>query len=38
MQQQAWLKVGGNVALSVALCLVGTWLGFLLGQSLRKTG
>jgi len=37
MQQQAWLKVGGNVALSVALCLVGTWLGFLLGQSLRKT-
>ena len=29
---------GGNVALSVALCLVGTWLGFLLGQSLRKTG
>ena len=21
-----------------ALCLLGTWLGFLLGQSLRKTG
>ena len=37
MQQQAWLKAGGNMLLSVALCLLGTWLGFLLGQSLRKT-
>ena len=38
MQQQAWLKAGGNMFLSVALCLFGTWLGFLIGQSLRKTG
>ena len=37
LEQQAWLKVGGNVILSVVLCLLGTWLGFLLGQSLRKT-
>ena len=37
LEQQAWLKAGGNVVLSVALCLLGTWLGFLLGQSLRKT-
>ena len=37
MHQQAWLKAGGNMLLSVALCLLGTWLGFLLGQSLRKT-
>jgi len=37
LEQQAWLKAGGNVVLLVALCLLGTWLGFLLGQSLRKT-
>ena len=37
LEQQAWMKAGGNVILSVALCLLGTWLGFLLGQSLRKT-
>jgi len=36
LEQQAWLKAGGNILLSVALCLLGTWLGFLLGQSLRK--
>ena len=37
MHQQAWLKAGENMLLSVTLCLLGTWLGFLLGQSLRKT-
>ena len=37
MHQQAWLKAGGNMLLSVALCLLGTSLSFLLGQSLRKT-
>jgi len=37
LEQQAWLKAGGNMFLSVVLCLLGTWLGFLLGQSLRKT-
>ena len=37
LEQQAWLKAGGNVMLSIVLCLLGTWLGFLLGQSLRKT-
>jgi CrcB protein len=37
MHQQAWLKAGGNMLLSVALCLLGTCLGFLLSQSLRKT-
>ena len=37
LEQQAWMKAGGNVILSVALCLLGTWLGFLLGQSLRRT-
>ena len=37
MQEQAWLKAGSNVALSVGGCLLGTWFGFLLGQSLKKT-
>jgi CrcB protein len=37
LEQQAWLKAGGNMFLSVVLCLLGAWLGFLLGQSLRKT-
>ena len=37
MQQQAWLKAGGNVVLSVAGCLLGTWLGFLLGQAVKKS-
>jgi CrcB protein len=34
-----WLYAGGNVVLSVILCLVAVWLGFLLGASLSpKTG
>lgn len=37
MQEQAWLKAGSNVALSVGGCLLGTWFGFLIGQSLKKT-
>jgi len=37
MQQQALLKAGGNVVLSVAGCLLGTWLGFLLGQAVKKS-
>ena len=36
MQQQAWFKAGGNVLLSVSGCLLGTWLGFLLGQAVKK--
>ena len=37
MQQQAWLKAGGNLVLSVAVCLLGTWLGVLLGQAVKKS-
>ncbi|HWN94494.1 MAG TPA: fluoride efflux transporter CrcB [Methylomirabilota bacterium] len=28
-----WLSAGGNVFLSVALCLLATWLGFVLASS-----
>ncbi|HEY5041914.1 MAG TPA: fluoride efflux transporter CrcB [Verrucomicrobiae bacterium] len=31
-----WLYAGGNVLLSVALCLVAVWLGFLLGAMLNS--
>ncbi len=34
-----WLYAGGNVVLSVILCLVAVWLGHLLGTTLHpKTG
>lgn len=29
-----WLYAGGNVVLSVVLCLVATWLGYLLGTAM----
>ena len=32
-----WTKAGANIAASVALCLLCTWAGWMLGQSLRKT-
>jgi len=31
-----WLYAGGNVLLSVVLCLVAVWLGFLLGSALNS--
>jgi CrcB protein len=31
-----WLYAGGNVLLSVALCLAGVWLGFLLANHLNQ--
>ena len=36
LQQHAWLKAGGNMLLSIVLCLFGTWLGFMIGQTLKK--
>ncbi len=36
LEQHAWLKAGGNMFLSMVLCLFGTWLGFMLGQTLKK--
>jgi len=31
LREREWLYAGGNVALSVGLCLVAVWLGWLLG-------
>ena len=32
LREGEWLYAGGNVLLSVALCLMATWFGFLLGS------
>jgi len=32
-----WLNAGGNVLLSVVLCLIGVWLGYLAGMALNST-
>ena len=37
MQKNDWSKAGLNIAASVAICLICTWAGWMLGQSLRKT-
>lgn len=31
-QRREWLFAGGNILLSVALCLIAVWLGWLLGS------
>lgn len=36
MREREWLYAGGNVLLSVALCLIAVWLGFLLGAALNS--
>ena len=35
-QHGEWLRAGGNVLLSVALCLVVVWLGWLLGAAINS--
>jgi len=37
LREREWLFASGNVVLSVALCLIATWLGFLLGSVLTLT-
>jgi len=32
VQERQWLYAGGNVALSVILCMIAVWLGYLLGS------
>lgn len=32
-----WLYATGNALLSVALCMIGVWLGYLLGAALNST-
>ena len=33
LRDREWLYAGGNVLLSVALCLIAAWLGWLLGMA-----
>lgn len=37
LRDREWLYAGGNILLSVALCLIATWLGYLLGLALAAT-
>ena len=36
LQDREWLYAGGNVILSVTLCMVAVWLGWLLGSMLNS--
>lgn len=36
LQEREWLYAGGNVLLSVTLCLIATWLGYLLGSAFNS--
>ena len=37
LREREWLYAGGNVLLSVVLCLVAVWLGYMLGAMLGST-
>jgi CrcB protein len=37
LQNRQWLYAGGNVMLSVFLCMIAVWLGSLLGSILNST-
>jgi CrcB protein len=37
LQDGEWLYAGGNVILSVVLCLIAVWLGYLLGAAVNST-
>jgi CrcB protein len=36
VQEGQWLYAGANIALSLALCLVAVWLGYLVGQLINQ--
>jgi fluoride exporter len=36
LRDREWLYAGGNVILSVVLCLVAVWLGYLLGAAVNS--
>ncbi|MCU0785139.1 MAG: fluoride efflux transporter CrcB [Verrucomicrobia bacterium] len=36
LRDREWFYAGGNVLLSVAVCLIATWLGYLLGAALTS--
>jgi CrcB protein len=37
LRDREWLYAGGNVLLSVLLCMIAVWLGFLLGSVFNST-
>jgi len=37
LRDREWLYAGGNILLSVILCMVAVWLGWLLGSVLSST-
>jgi CrcB protein len=37
LRDREWLYAGGNVILSVALCMIAVWLGFLFGSVFNST-
>jgi fluoride exporter len=37
LQEREWLYAGGNVILSVVLCMIAVWLGYLLGSIFGST-
>jgi fluoride exporter len=37
MQEEEWLYAGGNILLSVVLCLIAVWLGWMLGSMFGST-
>lgn len=37
VRDREWLYAGGNILLSVILCLLATWLGYLLGAAFNPT-
>ena len=36
LRDRQWLYAGGNVIFSVALCLIGVWAGYLIGQTINS--
>jgi CrcB protein len=36
LREREWLYAGGNILLSVVVCLVATWLGYLLGLAINS--
>jgi CrcB protein len=36
LREKQWLWAGGNVAISVAACMLAVWLGFMLGEVINR--
>jgi CrcB protein len=37
LREREWLYAGGNIILSIVLCMIAVWLGFLLGSIFNST-